>query len=227
MPRNDAAEQVVAGDRQAVLAGGDVAARGVEADGARRALGRPVGDAERDREDDRRHHQRLDVDLREERHRTASGRGSPRSKRAALLVGDRRRGDRVRERVELVLGLAQVPDAEHEDHQELRQRIAVADGQPLIDRLAHEVRRVAGHDDERHVVGEEEDRRGYDEAPPALDELAELLRALDAFPVHHRVSPPWTVWGDRTRGRRNRKPGIDQRWLWRDERSRHHGDQPV
>ena len=158
--------EVVAGDREAVLATGDLTARGVEADGARRALGRPVRDAERDREDDREDHDRLDVDFREQRHRVTSCARLAALEAPGLLVGERRLGDRVRERIELVLGLTQVPDAEHEDHQELRQRVAIADGQALVDRLGHEVGRVAGHDDERHVVGEEEDRRGYDEAPP-------------------------------------------------------------
>ncbi len=73
--------EIVAGDGEAVLARRDVAARGVEADRAAGALGGPVGDAERDREDDRRHHQRFDVDLRDQRHRLTSERGSPRSKR--------------------------------------------------------------------------------------------------------------------------------------------------
>ena len=74
--------EIVAGDREAVLAAGDLASGGVEADRGRGPLGGPEGDAERDREDDRRHHQRFDVDLRDERHRVASGvRTVARSKR--------------------------------------------------------------------------------------------------------------------------------------------------
>ena len=64
--------QVVAGDREAVLEARDLAAGGVERRGAGHALRRPVGDAERDREDDREDHHRLDVDGGEDGHRVAS-----------------------------------------------------------------------------------------------------------------------------------------------------------
>ena len=53
--------QVVAGDREAVLDARDRAARGPEDLGAGHALGRLVGHDERDREDDREDHERLDV----------------------------------------------------------------------------------------------------------------------------------------------------------------------
>ena len=67
--------QVVAGDREAVLEAGDLAAGGVERRRAGHALGRPVGDAERDREDDREDHDRLDVDGCEDAHRWTSEAG--------------------------------------------------------------------------------------------------------------------------------------------------------
>ena len=55
--------EVVAGDREAVLEAGDLAAGGVERRRAGHALGRPVGDAQRDREDDREDDDRLGVDV--------------------------------------------------------------------------------------------------------------------------------------------------------------------
>ena len=53
--------QVVAGDREAVLDAADRAAGGPEDVGAGHPLGGPVGDDERDRQDDREDHERLDV----------------------------------------------------------------------------------------------------------------------------------------------------------------------
>ena len=94
------------------------------------------------------------------------------------------RGDRpLGERVELVVGLAQVPDAEHEDHHELREGQAVADGQTLVDGLAHEVGRVRAQQDEAQVPGQEEDRARDHEAPAPVHELLEFGRSLDRLPV--------------------------------------------
>src|SRR5215212_2140641 len=64
------------------------------------------------------------------------------------------------QRVEVPIGAAQVHPPEHPGHHELAEGEDVADGQPVGDELAaHEVRRVAGQDDEPEVPGQEEDRR--------------------------------------------------------------------
>ena len=135
-----------------------------------------------------------------------------------------------RERVVVAVGLAQVQDPEHEDHQELRQREAVADRQALVDRRRHEVLGVAAQQDEAHVVAEEEDRRRQHERAPPVDELLELRRALDALPVV-RSDPPclssrrWvdaaemvTPFPERLVRNRSKVDLIDERWSERDER---------
>ena len=114
--------------------------------------------------------------------RGASPRGARRSPAPSA-----RATTRVGERVVRALGAAQVHEAEREDHDELRQREAVADGQPLVDGALHEVGRVAREQDEADVPGEKEDRRRQDEAPACGDQLAELRRPLDLLPVDVRI----------------------------------------
>ena len=151
--------QVVAGDREAVLEAGDAAAGGVEADGARGALGRPVGDAERDRAG---RSTKTTTAVVLTAAKTIIGLGSAVAGSLAwtssarcvailvvLVVRDRLLG----ERVEVLGALAQVQQPEHEDHHELREREAVADGQPLVDALGHEVLGVGHEQDEAHVPG--------------------------------------------------------------------------
>ena len=130
------------------------------------ALRGPVGDDERDREDDREDHERLDVGGGDRSSRPVTSRRPPSAADAAARARARTRTDRVGERVVRALGAAQVHEPEREDHDELRQRQAVADGEALVHGAAHEVRRVAREQDEADVPREEEDRRRKDEPPP-------------------------------------------------------------
>src|SRR5215213_4318868 len=103
-----------------------------------------------------------------------------------------RAGDRVTrargQRVEVPIGAAQVHPPEHPGHHELAEGEDVADGQPVGDELAaHEVRRVAGQDDEPEVPGQEEDRRGDDERLLLLDQGTKLRRLLDRLPIEVRA----------------------------------------
>ena len=69
--------EVVAGDRQAILEARDRTARGPERVGSGHPLGRPVRDAEGDREDDAEDGERLDVDFgQREHHQRTPGSGS-------------------------------------------------------------------------------------------------------------------------------------------------------
>ena len=94
------------------------------------------------------------------------------------------------ERVEVAVGLAQVPAREDPDHEELRQREGVADRDAVPDELAaHEVLRVAREQDEGGVPDEEEGGRGDHPAALGPDELLELVGALERLVVVGHLSP--------------------------------------
>ena len=158
---------VVAGDREAVLASGDAAAGGPELVRGAGALGRPVGDAERDGENDGEDRQSQLV------HDTRS-RSAVRSKRP---LGSRRLaaircsiGDHSRSLLRRYANETTQVDT-----------ISATPTHPA-ERLAEQVRRHVGEHDEGRANGGHATSPHHHEATPARDQRAEVGRSLDRLP---------------------------------------------
>ena len=143
---------VVAGDRPAVLEAGDAAAGGVEVRGAAGALGGPVGDAERDGEDDAEDRQRQDLQVGgEDDHRAPPSSRAPRPRRPAARAARSR------------VGLAQVGPGERPRQQHLAHRGHQGERQ-AADVLAHQVRRERHQHQVADRADEEDDRHRHEES---------------------------------------------------------------